>query len=345
MKQRYYINSKNCLCLAVFLSQNCKPIKEKKYTMSLKNDILYELLNNDDYISGQALAKKFSKSRAAVWKAVKSLIHDGYDIDAVTNRGYKLTDSNNLISAQSIKAAVKSDVEVLYFPSVDSTNNCCKRLLADGKNGVFLVTADEQTAGRGRQGKSFYSPPLTGVYFSLVIRPRTTLQNAVTATTAAAVAVCKAIEKLTDKKPKIKWVNDVYLDGKKICGILTEAVTNFEDATVESVIIGIGINITTVDFPEDVPSAGSLNAKISRNRLIAEITSELLEIAQGDYNAFIAYYRSHSMVIGEKIKFIHNAKVTAATAVAIDETGGLEVELENGEHTVLRSGEISIRRF
>lgn len=313
--------------------------------MNLKNDILIEFLKSEDYISGQELAEKFGKSRAAVWKAVQNLIRDGYEIDAVTNKGYRLTENNDTVSARKIKLNLKEDIDVLYYPSVDSTNNCCKRLLTDGKKGVFLVTADRQTAGRGRQGKSFYSPALTGVYFSLVIRPHSSLQNAVTATTAAAVAVCRAIERITDRKPKIKWVNDVYLDGKKICGILTEAITNFEEGTVDSVIIGIGINIKTDDFPDDVESAGSLDARVSRSRLIAEVTNELLDIAGSDYNSFIDYYRSHSLVIGEKIKFIQNGKVTPATAVAIDETGGLEVELENGEHTVLRSGEISIRKI
>lgn len=313
--------------------------------MSLKNDILFELLKSENYISGQELAEKFGKSRAAVWKTVKNLIKDGYEIDAVTNRGYRLTENNDTISARKIKSNLKEELDVLYYPSVDSTNNCCKRLLAEGKQGEFLVTADSQTAGRGRQGKSFYSPALTGVYFSLVIRPHSSLQNAVIATTAAAVAVCKAIEKLTDRKPKIKWVNDVYLDGKKICGILTEAITNFEEGTVDSVIIGIGINIKTVDFPDDVENAGTLGERISRGRLIAEVTNELLDIADGDYDSFIDYYRSHSIVIGERIKIIQNGRVTPATAVAIDETGGLEVELENGEHKVLRSGEISIRKM
>jgi BirA family biotin operon repressor/biotin-[acetyl-CoA-carboxylase] ligase len=313
--------------------------------MSLKDDILYQLLSSDNYISGQELAEKSGKSRAAVWKAVKALINDGYDIKAVTNRGYKLTEKNDLISIQSIKANLDDDIDVIYYPSIDSTNNCCKRMLADGKSGVFLVCADQQTAGRGRQGKSFYSPALTGVYFTVVIRPHTSLQNAVTATTAAAVAVCKAIEKLTDKKPKIKWVNDVYLDGKKICGILTEAITNFEEGTVDSVIVGIGINIKTKDFPDDVESAGCLDAKVSRSKLIAEITNELIKIASGDYNSFIEYYRSHSLVIGEEIKFIQNGKVTPATAIAIDETGGLEVELTNGDRKILRSGEISIRKI
>ncbi len=311
----------------------------------LKNNILYELLNSSDYISGQYLAEKFGKSRAAVWKAIKALTAEGYDISAVTNKGYRLTENNDLISEHSIKSYLKHTIDVIYYPSVDSTNNCCKRLLADGREGIFLVTADEQTAGRGRQGKSFYSPPLTGIYFSVVIRPHTSLHNAVTATTAAAVSVCRAIEKITDKNPKIKWVNDVYLDNKKICGILTEAITNFEDGTVDSVIVGIGINIKTTCFPDDVTTAGNLNTDISRSRLIAAVTDELLEIAHSGYKSFIDYYRSHSLVIGEKIKFIQNSKVTPALAVAIDETGGLEVELENGEHTVLRSGEISIRKI
>ncbi len=312
--------------------------------MALKNDVLYALLEADGYISGEDLANRFDKSRAAVWKAVRALKRDGYDIDAVTNRGYMLTDSNGRISAESIKSKLKSDIDVLYYPTIDSTNNECKRLLANSKEGVFLVAADEQTAGRGRQGKSFYSPALTGVYFSIVIKPKTSLQNAVTATTAAAVAVCRAIEALTELNPKIKWVNDVYLNGKKICGILTEAITNFEEGTVESVIIGIGINISTLEFPDDVENAGCLGTKISRSALIAEITNELLKIAGGDYKSFIDYYRSHSFVIGERIKFIQSSKVTEATAIAIDETGGLEVLLDNGEKTVLRSGEISIRR-
>lgn len=313
--------------------------------MPLKNDILYELLSAEDYLSGEALAKKFSKSRAAVWKAIRSLKSEGYDIDAVTNKGYRLTDNNDLISAESIRSKLKYDMEVLYYPVVDSTNNQCKRFLADGKQGIFLVTADEQTAGRGRQGKSFYSPAMTGIYFSLVIRPETSLQNAVGATTAAAVAVCKAIESLTPLEPKIKWVNDVYLNGRKICGILTEAVTNFETGVVDSVIIGIGLNVKTVAFPEDVENAGSLGIKVSRSRLIAETVNNLMQIAGGDYKTFIDYYRSRSLVIGKRIQFIENGRITPATAVAIDEIGGLEVELDDKTRKVLRSGEISIRRI
>ena len=248
-------------------------------------------------------------------------------------------------AAPSIKRYIKNDIDVIYYTTVDSTNNCCKRLIAEGRSGEFLVVAEQQSAGRGRQGKSFYSPSGTGVYFSLVLNPLLPLQNAVTATTAASVAVCRAIEKTTNKKPKIKWVNDVYLDGKKICGILTEAITNFEEGIVSNVIIGIGINISTDDFPDDVENAGNLDERINRSLLIAEVCNELVKIANGDIKSFIDYYRSHSLVIGEKIIFIQDGEATPATAIAIDKTGGLEVELENGEHKVLRSGEISIRKI
>lgn len=312
--------------------------------MSTKEEVLKKLIDSNDYVSGEMLAKEIGVSRASVWKAIKTLQKVGYDIEGVTKCGYKLNQNNKIVSAQDVKSLLKYDLDVSYFESIDSTNTYCKRLLADGKGGEFLVIANNQTAGRGRQGKGFYSPSETGIYFSLVIRPDTSLQNAVTATTAASVAVCKAIEKLTDLKPKIKWVNDVYLNGKKVCGILTEATTDFESGIVDSVIIGIGINISTTKFPGDVEGAGCLDVDINRSALIAETVNELMNIAGGDYASFIEYYRSHSMVIGEKIKFIQNGKTTFATALAIDERGGLEVGLESGEKTVLRSGEITVRK-
>ena len=178
---------------------------------------------------------------------------------------------------------------------------------------------------------------------SLVVHPMAKLQNAVTATTAASVAVCKAIEKLTDVAPQIKWVNDVYVDGKKICGILTEAVTDFETQTVASVIIGIGVNLKTHSFPSDVQNASCLEAPVKRAEFIATIANELNGIVTGDYEAFIDYYRSHSMIVGKEINFIKNGIVTPATAVGIDDVGGLEVVLPDGTHETLRSGEITVR--
>lgn len=313
--------------------------------MGTKEDVLKILINNaDNFISGETLAKKLSKSRAAVWKAIKALQRQGYVIDAVTNKGYRLNEQNDIITQKSLKEFINFDADILYYPIIDSTNNEAKRLVSNGSNRPMLIVAEEQTNGRGRQGKSFYSPPLTGIYMTLVTHPMSKLTNAVTATTAASVAVCKAVEELTDLKPKIKWVNDVYLDGKKICGILTEAITDFETQTVSSVVIGIGMNIKTIHFPDEVENAASLNVNISRVKLIAQIANNLTRILCCDYGEFIDYYISHSMIIGEKINFIKGSKITPATAIDIDSTGGLVVELENGEITTLRSGEISIRK-
>ena len=314
--------------------------------MALKEEVLKYLSDNSsEYISGEELAHSLGKSRTAVWKAIKSLQADGYRIDAVTNRGYMLDADNDILNAQEIKKSLSFDCRVEYYKTLDSTNNVAKRIIAEGEDDVLLVVGEEQTAGRGRQGKSFYSPGGTGIYMSLVVHPMIELQNAVTATTAAAVAVCRAIESLTDKKPMIKWVNDVYLNGKKICGILTEAVTDFETQTVSSIIIGIGINLTTKDFPCDVQNASCLNADVKRAELIGAVANELNRIVNSGSGEFMEYYRAHSLVVGEDIVFIKSGVATSARAVGIDDFGGLEVELADGTHYTLRSGEITVRKM
>lgn len=313
--------------------------------MALKNDILAYFSNHSgEYISGEELAKKFDKSRAAVWKAIKTLQMEGYNIDAVTNRGYCFDDSNDVLNQQEIEKHLDFDCKVLFYKSIDSTNTQAKRLINEGENSVMLLVGEEQTAGRGRQGKNFYSPAKTGVYMSLVLHPMTQLQNAVTATTAASVAVCKAVEKLSNKKPQIKWVNDIYIDDKKICGILTEAVTDFETQTVTSVIVGIGTNINTVNFPSDIENASSIGEKINRAKLVGAIANELNRIALEPYESFIDYYKNHSLIIGKDIVFIQNGVSTNAKAVDITNNGGLVVELEDGTKTTLSSGEITVRK-
>lgn len=313
--------------------------------MALKDDVLRCLSESkDEYISGEALAQRLGKSRAAVWKAIKSLQKEGYAVDAITNRGYRLDNSNDVLNQTEIEKHLNFECDVKYYDTIDSTNTQAKRLVTDGNDGVMLVVGDEQTKGRGRQGKSFYSPSKTGVYMTLVIHPMLELQNAVTITTAASVAVCKAIEKLTDKKPSIKWVNDIYLDDKKICGILTEAVSDFETQTVTSVIIGVGLNVETVTFPEDVKDASCLGAKVKRAELIGEIANELNQICTCGYDAFMDYYKKHSMIIGKSIVYFQNGERINATAIDLSPTGGLVVEHEDGTEKTLNSGEITIRK-
>ena len=310
--------------------------------MATKDEVYQLLAATNEYVSGEALARTLGKSRAAVWKAVNALKKDGVLIDAVTNRGYRLSEKNDALRADDIASKLKIPAQVRCYPTVDSTNTEAKRLLAEGCQSRLLLVAEEQTAGRGRQGKSFYSPAGTGIYMSLAVHPMAHFSDVVSCTTAAAVAVCRAIEALTDKKPEIKWVNDVYLDGKKICGILTEAVSDFETQTVQSVIIGIGMNLHTVTFPAGLENAASLNADVRRADLIARIVNELDAVLGRGYDAFMEDYRARSMLLGKEIQFLQNGVATAATALAVDDTGGLVVATKEGKKITLRSGEVSI---
>ena len=237
------------------------------------------------------------------------------------------------------------DVDISVFESIDSTNTEAKRRLENGDKRTMLICAEGQTAGRGRHGKSFYSPEKTGVYFTLVIHPDIPLSLAARATTAAAVSVVEAIRELTDKKPLIKWVNDVFLDGKKICGILTEAVSPTDRTKAESLIIGIGINISTSLFPDEIKdTASSLGEnELDKNELIARICNYLFGYAESLNNpTHIEKYKKYSLVLGKEITYEKNGRAFFARAVDIDENGSLKVETENGIET-LDSGEISIK--
>lgn len=233
-------------------------------------------------------------------------------------------------------------VEVLQ--EVDSTNSEAKRRLKAGLSELLLLAAEHQTAGRGRQGKSFYSPDGTGIYMTLTVHPHAPLTDAVSVTTRASVAVCRAIRQETGLQPEIKWVNDLYLYGKKICGILVEAESDFAAGITKSLVIGVGVNVTTAEFPAELTEAASLAVEADRDRLIAAIARELLrETADLRDGSYLEDYRRWSMVIGREIVWLRNGESRAAKAVAIDETGGLVIEEADGTRLTLSSGEISLR--
>lgn len=325
-------------------------MQKEMIDVKLKNKILYELeLNRGRDLSGQLLADKFGVSRNAVWKAIKALKKDGYEISSSTNKGYRLEEDCDALSAEGINSYLSDEyknLEVFYFNGIDSTNNEAKRMLANGYKKVALVVSDYQSEGRGRNGKHFYSPGRTGIYLTLIIHPQKNVGDFVSVTTAAAVAVIRAIKVLTDKKPKIKWVNDIYLQNRKIGGILTEAITDFESGTVHSVVVGIGINVNTVNFPDDIKDiASSLKpSNLTRNKLAAEIVNQLLKIIDNlSDNLFLDEYREHSLVIGRKIKCLTGNSSYYALAEDIDDSGGLVIKKDDGSRAVLRSGEISVR--
>ena len=307
----------------------------------LKEKLLKELsAHRECYLSGQELAEQFGVSRGAVWKAVKALEREGYAVEAGTNKGYRL--SENALCAFDLKLPDER-TQVFYRNTIDSTNSEAKRLLAGGLSGNAFVVANEQSAGRGRCGRSFYSPKDSGLYFSYIFHPQKCLSDAVFITTAAAVSVVRAIEKTSEVKPLIKWVNDVYVGDKKICGILTEAVSDFESGNLESVIVGIGINVSTTEFPEDIGVAASLGGAVSRPALLQAVAEELIKVSEDLQNATILDdYRAHSLVLGKEITYSFNGEQERGKAVEINDAGALVVMTKQGLRT-LSSGEISIR--
>ena len=233
--------------------------------------------------------------------------------------------------------------KAFILDSVDSTNTEARRLAEKKESTPILILAEHQSAGRGRMGRSFYSPKQTGLYMTALFLASASPADNLLLTTAAAVSTARAIEKCAGIKVDIKWVNDLYLDGKKVCGILCES---FEVGGVRYVSVGIGINLSTVDFPDELSSvASSLCVKEEiKTELAAEIFSSLWHFyCKGERDGMIEYYRAHSMVIGRKIVFYEGEDVCRATAVDVDEYGRLAVRLDSGEIKILSSGEITLR--
>lgn len=362
-----------------------------------------------EYLSGEYLASELNLSRTAVWKAVKKLRSVGYSIDAVTNRGYALTHKNDILSAESIRRYIIEiaasgevnfgvpDLEAQMIGTgaisleslqlevsevVDSTNDICLRRAARGEHSSFAAIAGCQTRGRGRRGRTFYSPDGSGLYMSMLLRPfGINGQNAQKLTTLAAVAVSEAIEAVAGVPADIKWVNDIYVRGRKVCGILTEASFNLEDGTLDYAVVGIGINVYEPKggFPESIrdragslasapggyvpsdnkglPSGESLLANGGRNRLAAEVLSrfyayclaELKALANPDKQSpaqgrYMNEYRRRCFVIGHEVDVLKaGAPPVTALVTGLDDECHLYVRYEDGSEEALSSGEISIR--
>ena len=333
----------------------------------LKENVLAILLQSEDFLSGASVSRELQVSRAAVNQAVKALRADGYEIDSVTNRGYRLVSCPDRITAGSLQAILGRErmERVLCFDSTDSTNRRLQEAVLEGiaPNGLIAV-ANEQTAGRGRLGRSFSSPQDMGIYLSLLIRP-----NALPAadspasavswtvlTSWTAVAVCRAVENVCGICPGIKWVNDLLLDGKKICGILTQMELESESGTIRDIIIGIGVNVqeSEEDFPEELRDiAGSLlmstGRKTDRSVLAAEMIRQLDRMC-ADWNrgsetaaAYLEEYRRQSLVIGKPVRVINPKETKEAIAESIGDDFSLHVRYSDGSEEDLRGGEISIR--
>lgn len=322
--------------------------------MSVKQQVLKALEENKGQsLSGEALADSMGVSRAAVHKAINALREEGYQISAVTNKGYQLSADSDMLSAQGIAAHLSPSLKELplhVYKTLDSTNNAAKKLALEGAAHGTAIFAFHQSHGKGRLGRSFISPANTGIYMSILLKPVFDIRQSVLVTTAASVAVVRAIQKVCGQDPQIKWVNDIYLKGKKICGILTEAITDFETGQIQYLIPGIGINCSTKGLPEELLDiAGALDGSFSKNELAAEVLNQLLPLMDHlEERTFLEDYKKHSLVLGKNIKVYKNGYPEhtpgeSARALDIDENGGLIVLYPSGQREVLSTGEISIR--
>lgn len=311
----------------------------------MKNKILEMLESNrGKHMSGEHIATQLNMTRANVWKEIQKLKKDGMEIESVRNLGYKITDYVNNLSESLILSNSPNLTEVKVLDTVDSTNNYAK--LHAKEHYDYLVVANEQTDGKGRMGRSFFSPDKHGVYMSLVLRPKLQISDVQLATVCAALAVSQALESLYEINPKIKWLNDIYIANRKVCGILTEGEIELELNRFAYLVVGIGINTHSVEaLPQDIASIyTALDREVDRNHLISTVINNFYalynDLPHNRY-ALIEAYKLRSNVLGKTIT-IKNKGEERYLAEDISSEGHLIVVDSDGKRLELNSGEISI---
>jgi BirA family biotin operon repressor/biotin-[acetyl-CoA-carboxylase] ligase len=324
--------------------------------MTVKERILALLDGNrGEYTSGEEIAGKLSVTRSAVWKSIKSLQNEGYSITAVTNKGYSLSPNTDILSAVAISNHLNTEYHNLHIEvlkTVPSTNEAVKKLALNGEAEGIVILSEEQTAGRGRKSRQFFSPSGTGIYMSILLRPKISASDSFLLTTSAAVAVAMAIESVAHKDTTIKWVNDVFMDDKKVCGILTEASLSLESGWLDYAVLGIGINVSipTSGFPDEITDiaasvfSDSNNNGDIRNRLAAEILNNFMAFYERlTDRLFLPEYKKRMLFLGKSVTVLKENIPHEATAIDIDNNCRLKVRYANGEEEYLSSGEVSIK--
>ena len=326
--------------------------------MSSRDAVLSLLRGEEGFLSGQELSRRLGLTRAAVWKAVDALRREGYEIEARTGLGYRLSAAPDALTEAEIRSFLGPTRlvgrELRCFEELDSTNNYLKTL-PEAPDGL-AVTADSQTAGRGRMDRSFQSPKGQGIYLSVLLRPRLSPDRLPPVTALAGVAVCAAVERVCGVRPGLKWPNDPVLNGKKLCGILTEMSLEAETGRVQSLVLGIGINVSQgpEDFSPQVREMATslgqaLGKPVSRPRLTAALLEELdrtyAALLAGDLSAYLSAYRRDCVNLGKTVQLLPfgGGERETAQAVDIDEDFSLVVRGPDGKERTVRSGEVSVR--
>lgn len=319
----------------------------------MKTKILMCLKQHEGYLSGEELSKQLGVSRTAVWKSIRRLREDGYTIEAVRNRGYRLADSGDVYSEAELKSVIqtkKAGQCLYFFDEVDSTNNQAKLLAETGVPDGTLVVAETQCAGKGRRGRQWLSPKGTGIWMSLVLRPDIPPDRAAMLTLVAALAVSDGIETVTGLKPEIKWPNDIVINGRKLCGILTEMSTEMGD--INYVVIGIGINVGMPDFPDEIRAIATslaLEGKpVRRSGLVNQILKAWEQyyevyLQTADLSGLMQQYNDRLVNCNRRVTVLKPEESYTGMSHGIDRLGRLLVEKEDRTVEAVMSGEVSVR--
>lgn len=319
----------------------------------MKEKILAFLKAKQEYCSGEEISQKLGVTRAAVWKNIKKLKSDGYEILSSTKKGYYLVQTPNVITETEIKEQLRTKVlgqTIYYKDEIDSTNNKAKELARKGAKEGTLVVADQQTSGKGRLGRVWESPAGTGIWMSIILRPNILPQYASQITLVAGLDMCEAIQEVTGLNAMIKWPNDVVVGGKKVCGILTEMSAEIEG--INYIVVGIGVNVNMKHFPETLPYASSLVLQGGKEYSRKEIITNFLERFEKDYEqykvkpdleALQKRYERNCINLHKKVKLVRKSGEVVAEAIGINKEGELCVKYEDGTEETVLSGEVSVR--
>ena len=319
-------------------------------------DLMRRLLEkNGAFVSGEELAAALGISRTAVWKQIAALRAEGCRIEAVPRRGYRLTELPDGLTAAAVTARLRHDCRVTVYDVLPSTNSALRERAEGGAPEGTVLIAAQQSAGRGRMGRSFYSPPDSGLYLSLLLRPTLPAEQAQRITTCAAVTTARAIEQIFGTPCTIKWVNDLFACGGKVCGILTEASLDLEGGGLQYAVLGIGINLAPPagGFPPELRhvAASLLDCRQGDDRRAA-LAAALLDCFLDEYprltepetsRRLLDEYRRRCHLIGRKVLAVRGGGSEEVTVLGIDDDYRLLVRRENGDTQALSSGEIRVR--
>lgn len=319
----------------------------------MKYKILDILKNRNEYTSGEELGKLLNISRTAVWKNISKLKEEGYNILSVTNKGYLLKNDNDILNEFEINKLLDTEIfgrKCYYFNEVTSTNDEAKLKALNGACEGSIVITEKQTSGKGRLGRNWFSSEKAGIFMSMILRPDIIPMQAQQITLITGISVSSALENLTNLDVKIKWPNDVVINGKKVCGILTEMSAEME--IIKFIITGIGINVNNDYFSEEIKNKATsilleTGKRFDRKNIIAEVLKEFEKnyflYCKNGFNQFLSEYKNKCLNLGHQVKLINKENITFGIAKDISENGELIVEDEEGNLKTVFSGEVSVK--